>query len=513
MVTERLENFNELVRGPTVRRPNPRKLSHFIARDLRGLILRGVLAPGHALPSESDLLQTFEVSRNTLREALRILESESLIEIKRGRAGGAIVRRPQPESVARYVSLLLQVRGATVAEIQETRLMIEPGGAARLVENTTTGSLEALAAMQEAERELLEDAEQCVSALSRFDGSVFELAGNKTISVLSSIFRDIISTQRFVGDGSPPARELLRDLADLHRRFLREVAARDHDAAEDTWTTYLSETAKLLGNADLGAPFDVVPVWQHPKSRESMQSNTMAASIANEIRIRIARGDLRDGDQLAAMPDLAAEFGVSRPTMRECLRVLEMEGLVDLRTGSRTGATVLEPTPDAAAHLALIVLASVQTQMADVAEASRLIEPTVAELVAARIDDETLSQVAEAVRALKDLVGNTIAFVEANEAITERLFAAAGNPSVLVAWQMVHSVTLECRRDLTISALSLPKVIRGNRFTGEALEAFVEAAGRRDVGAARAARVQMHEAIAPFFASALGDRLLVDLFD
>ena len=84
MATERLENFSELVRAPTVRRPNPRKLSHFIARDLRGLILRGVLAPEQALPSESDLLQTFAVSRNTLREALRILESESLIEIKRG---------------------------------------------------------------------------------------------------------------------------------------------------------------------------------------------------------------------------------------------------------------------------------------------------------------------------------------------------------------------------------------------------------------------------------------------
>src|SRR5262245_13887899 len=218
MVTERLENFNELVRRPSIRRPNPRKLSHFIARDLRGLILRGVLEPEQALPSESDLLQTFEVSRNTLREALRILESESLIEIKRGRAGGAIVRRPHPHSVARYVSLLLQVRGATVAEIQETRLMLEPGGAARLVEDKTAGSLEALAALQEGEQELVDDAEQFVSALSRFDHSVFELAGNKTISVLSSIFRDIMSTQRYVGDSSPPERQLLLDLTDLHRR-------------------------------------------------------------------------------------------------------------------------------------------------------------------------------------------------------------------------------------------------------------------------------------------------------
>src|SRR5262249_23081148 len=161
------------------------------------------------------------------------------------------------------------------------------------------------------------------------------------------------------------------------------------------------------------------------------------------------------GDQLPGMPELAAEFGVSRPTMRECLRVLEMEGLVDLRTGSRSGATVLEPTADAAAHLASIVLASAQTRMADVAEASRLIEPSMIELVAARIDDDTVAELADAVGELKGLVDNTIAFMESYEALQHRAFTAASNPAVSVAWEMLHSVSVECRRDITISALSL----------------------------------------------------------
>src|ERR1700733_14566202 len=125
MCPDRMNDLAGLVGGtPGVRRP--RKLAHVIERELRGLIVRGVLAENQALPSETDLLEAFHVSRNTLREALRILESESLIQIRRGRGGGAVVQRPHARSVARYVSLLLQVRGATVGEVQEARLVLEP---------------------------------------------------------------------------------------------------------------------------------------------------------------------------------------------------------------------------------------------------------------------------------------------------------------------------------------------------------------------------------------------------
>ena len=151
--------------------------------------------------------------------------------------------------------------------------------------------------------------------------------------------------------------------------------------------------------------------------------------------------------------------------------------------------------------------------MADVAEASRLIAPSVVQLVAARIDDATLAEVAVGVRGLEGLVDNTVAFMEAYEAVSARVFASASNPAVSVAWEMLHSVNVECRRDLTISALSQPKVIRGNRLAYAALKAFVAAAEGHDVDAARFAFMRLHDAIAPFFASALGDRLIVDLFD
>ena len=72
------------------------KMAELVAGDLRRRILRGELVENDALPSESALMQRFGVSRPTLREAFRVLESESLISVRRGAHGGARCTRRTP---------------------------------------------------------------------------------------------------------------------------------------------------------------------------------------------------------------------------------------------------------------------------------------------------------------------------------------------------------------------------------------------------------------------------------
>jgi DNA-binding FadR family transcriptional regulator len=514
MPPERMNDFAALVGRPTAGRQNPRKLSHLIERDLRGLILRGELAPGQALPSESDLLEAFQVSRNTLREALRILESESLIQIRRGRAGGAIVQRPQSRTVARYVSLLLQVRGATFGEVQEARLLIEPPAAAKLVD-VVPADTTILAELHEAERTQLDDPLHFVTALAAFDQSVSELSGSKTIAVLSSIFRDIIAGQAYLMGRLPQGSPTFSTLANLHGEYLCAIEACDAHRAHDAWCDYLVESTKLLGQGSSETVFDVVPVWRAQAADDiaGNHASKRAASVATEIRIRIAEGKIRDGDQLPPVPELAAEFGLSRPTMRECLRILEMEGLVDLRTGSRSGATVCEPTTEMAAHLAGIVLASAQTRIADVWEARKLLEPSVLELVAARISEPTLSSLANGSADLKKHFSNTPAFIEVAEDREREIFSAVQNAALIVALEIIHWVFVRCKREVMLSALSVPQVIKSNRRTAEAFETFLAASQRGDVSGVGHAWVEHVEAISPFFRPPFGDRLLVDLLD
>lgn len=516
MATERIQNFSELVREPTIRRQNPRKLSHLVARDLRGLILRGVLGPDQALPSESELMYALHVSRNTLREALRILEAESLIEVRRGRAGGAVVRRPDPTSVARSLALLLQVRGARVPDIQGAREILEPLCAGRTIEPAAlVGGLARLTERHEAEVAAVRDPERFLAAMDQFDRSVLALSSNKPIALLAGSIHHILINQRRSNGGAGPSLSQRRQVAALHGDFLRLVGEADPEAAQATWAEYVAIAGNLPGKGAGAGSFDAALVWSNEDSdtTDSRRADTMAASIATELRTRIARGELVPGDQLPSMPELAAAFEVSRPTMRECLRVLEMEGLVDLRTGSRSGTTVLGPTAEAAAHLATIILASLHTRMADVAEALAMCESPLIELVALRIDATSLEQVDREARVLREKVHDTIGFMEAWEKLSTFVFYKAGNPAASVVWETLYSVSMEYRRDLTITALSLPKVIRGNRSACRALEAFIESARKRDPAGARAAWEGFHEAISPYFRSALGDRLIVDLFE
>src|SRR5438477_1979240 len=102
------------------------KTAELVARDLRSKIVRGELKDGDTLPAEGELVERYSVSRPTLREALRILESEALLTVTRGSRGGPRVHMPDPRLAARHFGLVLQSRGTTLADIYGARLLIEP---------------------------------------------------------------------------------------------------------------------------------------------------------------------------------------------------------------------------------------------------------------------------------------------------------------------------------------------------------------------------------------------------
>src|ERR1700743_484229 len=95
--------------GTFVRAP---KTGELIATHLRRQIVRGELRPGENLPAESQLMEQYGVSRPTPREALRILEAETLISVRRGSRGGARVVAPDASVAARYVGPPLESQGA-----------------------------------------------------------------------------------------------------------------------------------------------------------------------------------------------------------------------------------------------------------------------------------------------------------------------------------------------------------------------------------------------------------------
>ena len=102
------------------------KASDVLADDLRERILKGDFPEGTPLPAERELVVQTRMSRTTVREALRILEVQGLVRIKTGRSGGAFVQKPDKDSVADSVSLLIRGRSIRMTSLLETREAIEP---------------------------------------------------------------------------------------------------------------------------------------------------------------------------------------------------------------------------------------------------------------------------------------------------------------------------------------------------------------------------------------------------
>ncbi|PPJ18234.1 GntR family transcriptional regulator [Nocardia nova] len=237
-----------------VQRVRVPKTAELVAAELRRLIIRGTLSAGEALPPESELIEQFGVSRPTLREAFRVLESESLIVIRRGANGGARVQPPRREVAARYAGFILEYQGATVRDVYEARTFLEVPSVGRLARCRTDADLALLNdALDRDDRDC--DPQEAIRVHSEFHQLVVQLAGNATLAVLSDMVHHIIevaneSLQPAVG---PRAEQARRTTGRTHRKLVEHIRDRDPDAAEELWRRHLGEAEGYVLGGDPGS--------------------------------------------------------------------------------------------------------------------------------------------------------------------------------------------------------------------------------------------------------------------
>jgi DNA-binding FadR family transcriptional regulator len=505
------------VLGPIARR-NTQKVSHLLAADLRRQILDGHLATDQQLPPEADLTAQLQISRETLREALRILESQQLVEIKRGRGGGAVVRRPGLEAVGRYVALLLQLRKTTLAHLEEVRSVIEPAAAAQLAKRVSSEDLETLVQLHDAERAAQEDPFAFVTAMSAFDQAVTELSGNQTLAVIAGVFRDIYAGQVYAAideneDGS--AAQIARRVIVSHSAFLDAARRGDASLAQTTWSDYLFTTGRMLVSRNISRkPIDIAPLWRAQAGRAGTEpAPRRAVVVAAEIRARIAEGGLKDGDRLRPLPELADEFGISRPTLREALRILEMEFLLDLRTGDRSGASIRTPSTQIAAQLSGTVLESRKITVSDCFRALRLIEPSIIGLIASRINAKQIDALHAMNAKLAVSTEDTPRFVTTWREAEGMAFSAVRNPALTVIAEILHWIRVGVESAVIADVKDLPWVHKTNRKIQRLFAQFVVAASEHDSARASEVWAECLKVNALMEESELGQRLLRDLMD
>lgn len=180
-----------------------------------------------------------------------------------------------------------------------------------------------------------------------------------------------------------------------------------------------------MTGADVTGPTD---------SEAQLHQPRLAEMVAGILRSRIVEGALADGSRLPKQDELLREFRVSRPSLREALRILEAEGLLTVQRGNVGGAIVRAPSAQSSAYMFGLVLQSQHVVLEDLAEAIRNVEPIAATLCARRKDRKT--EVVPRLRAVHDEVEASaedgVDFTRGARRFHEELVRGCGNTTLIV---------------------------------------------------------------------------------
>ena len=163
--------------------------------------------------------------------------------------------------------------------------------------------------------------------------------------------------------------------------------------------------------------------------------------IADELRRAILTGEVADGELLGREPELVERFGVSRPSLREALRILEAEGLITVVRGVRGGVVVNAPGSRVTARTAAMVLQARNVSVADVLEARHMLEPLAVRAIASmrnrkRIVGELRAMVDDIEAKVEDAEAFGIAFAE----FDEQLVVLGGNQTLAIVDEMLSEI-------------------------------------------------------------------------
>lgn len=235
------------------------KMSVLLAETIAGGIVSRGMRPGDRLPTEAEMLTEYEVGRGTLREALRVLEAQGVIEIRVGAGGGPFVARPDAQGLARMLSLQLRLSDVTLREVLDARLIIEPALAGQAAVHRSSEQAAALRANQAALEKAPRGGPEFLRVNTEFHTLLADASGNRPLAALWQALSAIADGHEAGVRYTPAA---LSGMIAAHRKLTSAVEARDATGASRVMATHLEATRAFAARYYphlLDAPVTVVP--------------------------------------------------------------------------------------------------------------------------------------------------------------------------------------------------------------------------------------------------------------
>ncbi|GAA0570793.1 FadR/GntR family transcriptional regulator [Actinomadura livida] len=206
------------------------KASDLVVDEIRRRVIRERLPVGYRLPTELELMEQHGLGRVTVREALRVLERDGLIEVKRGPKGGIFVTKPDVRQLGSAFALLFAIRDTRLGHFSTFRGYVEPVVARLAAMNATDEQRENLVRATEQGR-----AESTSRAVD-FHSMVAEMCGNDMFEFMIDAI-NVSFERHFRHDMITETDREDTDFA--HRRIAQKIAAGDADGAERAMSSHL----------------------------------------------------------------------------------------------------------------------------------------------------------------------------------------------------------------------------------------------------------------------------------
>ena len=246
-------------------RPTIPKASSILADEIRDQIVRGRLPRGTELPNESELIESSGFSRATVREALRLLESQGLIAIRRGSRGGIRVDRPDIGHVTRSTALLLALSDARLEDLFEFRRLLEPAAASLAARNATSAQRAHLLAVTNANAD-----ERLIDTVG-FHGLVADASGNEFHRVT---LLGVLQIAAWHAPDGGHSHDELGDARRAHRRVAECISDGDGDGAAQAMSRHLAAFEAVVGR---DGALDS-PIFDSPAARTRLSAHPPGAA-------------------------------------------------------------------------------------------------------------------------------------------------------------------------------------------------------------------------------------------
>jgi len=216
------------------------RLYEEVARQIESMI-HEQMQPGDRLPPERELAERFGVSRSSIRDAIRRLESIGLVEPRQG--SGTVVREVSGEHVATPLTSILRQKQTLVSELIEVRKILEPPLAARAA---THASEEEIAEMQEIlarQAERTRAGQPGIEEDSEFHYAIALAADNSVVLKVVDVLMDLLreTRARSLQVAGRPQKSLA-----AHRRILNAIKRHDPDAASQAMHQHLQTVERIV---------------------------------------------------------------------------------------------------------------------------------------------------------------------------------------------------------------------------------------------------------------------------